>query len=217
MEEAPPPVQPAAANQPPRTKAKAIPDATLKEWKIIIITCTRFTIAQNGGVVDGQTNRILRENISHPRGRWVADRQRVARKAPAAGKRLAEMRRIVIMGAMDRSVHHATTSKTHSGREGAVPHRAHARRQTDVPGGRGSPPDPLIRLIHTIMAVVASVVLMSGVLFGAMKYLQRDWADKNRRARAYRKEVPATAHTSDSVGSVLKLPTGRFFIVPEGA
>jgi tetratricopeptide (TPR) repeat protein len=97
------------------------------------------------------------------------------------------------MGVMDGSEHHVAAGEALSAGEGAVPHRAHVRRSGDAPGRPGSQPDPVVRLVRTILAVVVSVGLMLVVLVGAMKYLQRDWADKNQRARSHRRAVPASA------------------------
>ena len=119
------------------------------------------------------------------------------------------------MGAMSGSVQHSPSGRSPSVREGAVPHRVHFRRQEDVPGGRGDPPEPLVRLVRMILAVGASVVLMLVILVGAMKYLQRDWADKNQRARSQRRSLPEAAGSAGAAEA--GTPAGKPYAVPDAA
>lgn len=119
------------------------------------------------------------------------------------------------MGAMDGSAHHASARKSPSGSGGAVPHRVHAHRSTEAPGGPGSQPSPEMRLVRTILMVIASLLLMLVVLVGAMKFLQRDWADKNQRARSQRRGVPAVGGVvAAGAGEAAK---GAPYVVPEAA
>ena len=96
-----------------------------------------------------------------------------------------------------------------------VPHRAHSRRTADSPGAPGLQPDPLSRLLRMVVAIGVSILLMLVVLFGAVRYLQRDWADKNRRARSHGHvaasaaaphPAPAVAHGTAGVGRPHAVP-----------
>lgn len=100
-----------------------------------------------------------------------------------------------------------------------VPHRTHSRRPADVRGAPGAQPDPLSRLVRMALAIGTSVLLMVFVLFGAIRYLQRDWADKNRRARSHGHAVPArsVAPAAPVDGGTAPPSAGHPYSVPAGA
>ena len=98
---------------------------------------------------------------------------------------------------------------------GPVPHRAHSRRAADVPGAPGTQPDPLTRFLRMASTIGISVLVMLAVLFGAMRYLQRDWADKNQRARSHGHALPGRTEgvaVSSQNGHVATL--GHAYAVP---
>ncbi len=97
-----------------------------------------------------------------------------------------------------------------------VPHRTHSRRTADSPGAPGLQPDPLSRLLRMAVAIGISLLLMLVVLFGAVRYLQRDWADKNRRARSHGHVAAAAAQPSTAAPHA-PAAAGRPHAVPEAA
>ncbi len=72
-----------------------------------------------------------------------------------------------------------------------VPHRTHSRRSQETAGAPGFQPDPLVRLVRMVLTICVSALAMLLVFVGAGKYLQRDWADKNQRARAQTRQPSA--------------------------
>ncbi len=101
---------------------------------------------------------------------------------------------------------------------GPIPHRTHSRRAADAPGAPGAQPSPPVRLARMAVAIGCSVLLMLVVLFGAIRYLQRDWADKNRRARSHGHATAArsvAASVSPAGGS--SASAGRPYAVPAEA
>lgn len=99
-----------------------------------------------------------------------------------------------------------------------MPHRTHSRKAADSRGAPGSQPDPLVRLVHMVVAIVVSVLLMLLALFGAIRYLQRDWADKNQRARSH--GHAASVQSPDIPASAADAPdapaAGRPYALPAG-
>lgn len=81
-----------------------------------------------------------------------------------------------------------------------VPHRTHTHRVQDAPGAQ---PDPLARAVRMAVTIGISALAMLLALVGAIKYLQRDWADKNQRARAQGRTaaVPAAKHAAAGNGT----------------
>lgn len=70
-----------------------------------------------------------------------------------------------------------------SAHAGAIPHRTHSHRAQEF-SHAGNQPDPLVRLVRLAAMVGVSALAMLLLMVGAIKYLQRDWADKNQRARS---------------------------------
>ena len=68
--------------------------------------------------------------------------------------------------------------------QGAIPHRTHAHRGQERGIAVGAQPDPVVRIARMVASIGIGALVMLLVLVGAVKYLQRDWADKNRRARS---------------------------------
>lgn len=102
---------------------------------------------------------------------------------------------------------------------GPVPHRTHSRHAAEAPGAPGSLPDPLTRLVRMLLAIGTSVLLMLVVLFGAIRCLQRDWADKNQRARAHGHSVaPRADDAVPPASDAAHIPfSGRAYLPPATA
>ena len=120
---------------------------------------------------------------------------------------------------MDALPHTPRSDSRSSAKVGPVPHRTHSRHAAEAPGAPGSLPDPLTRLVRMLLAIGISVLLMLVVLFGAIRYLQRDWADKNQRARAHGHSVTTRAGTAvASASDAARLPSpGRAYLPPATA
>lgn len=85
---------------------------------------------------------------------------------------------------MDAHSHKSGGSAQFGGTAAPIPHRTHSHRGEEPSRTVGNQPDPLVRLFRLATSVGLSALLMLVAMVGAMKYLQRDWADKNQRARS---------------------------------
>lgn len=98
---------------------------------------------------------------------------------------------------------------------GPIPHRTHSRRVADAPGAPGTQPSPPVRLARMAVAIGCSVLLMLVVLFGAIRCLQRDWADKNERARSHGHATAGrSAAAFSAAGGGATASSGRPYAVP---
>ena len=112
---------------------------------------------------------------------------------------------------MDASSQHPTSSAP----RGAIPHRTHSHRAPDALPAVGLQPDPLVRFVRMGLSIAVGALAMLLVLVGAVKYLQRDWADKNQRARAQGR--PAAAAAPSSSAADVRADDGRPWAVPASA
>lgn len=112
---------------------------------------------------------------------------------------------------MDASSQHPSPSASRE----AIPHRTHSHRSADAPPAVGLQPDPLVRFARMGLSIAVGALAMLLALFGAVKYLQRDWADKNQRARAQGHRTSSAA--SVSADSPACADGGRPWTVPATA
>lgn len=115
------------------------------------------------------------------------------------------------MPAMDARSQHPISSASRE----AIPHRTHSRRPADAPPAVGLQPDPVVRFARMGLSIAVGALAMLLVLVGAVKYLQRDWADKNRRARAQGR--PAAAAAPSAASDDARADAGRPWTVPSSA
>lgn len=65
----------------------------------------------------------------------------------------------------------------------------------------GAQPDPAVRIARMAASIGIGALVMLLVLVGAIKYLQRDWADKNQRARSLGRQQGAAGVVLEASGT----------------